>query len=212
VPLIGGFGHMVASPILATGCDGVAVTGQSLLAASGQILMSAHRPRDSNPRPSPWQGDRAGAFQRPFVLMGYCAASVLLLPGTGFGHKGADGGHPYQPVPGRPTRWSPVMPASRYRKKPLVQYEHGTRVYAPSPGELRYRVVATDPVSGERIFAKCRSEDGARAKARELEGFIAQAAPIRDPADAGPRTVARLAARYIDDHLYGLSVRFREMQ
>jgi hypothetical protein len=33
---------------------------------------------------------------------------------------------------------------SRYRKKPLAQLEHGTRIIAPSPGEARYRVVATD--------------------------------------------------------------------
>jgi hypothetical protein len=100
----------------------------------------------------------------------------------------------------------------RYRKKPLVQLEHGTRIYAPSTGESRYRVVATDRVSGERIFVKCRTEDAARAKARELEQFIAQTAPIRDSHDAGPRTVERLAARYIEDHLSGLSLRFREKQ
>jgi integrase len=100
----------------------------------------------------------------------------------------------------------------RYRKKPLAQLEHGTRIYAPSPGETRYRVVATDPVSGERIFVKCRTEDQARAKARELEQFIALSAPIRDPQDAGPRSVERLAGRYVEDHLSGLSVRFREKQ
>jgi hypothetical protein len=32
----------------------------------------------------------------------------------------------------------------RYRKKPFARLEHGTRIYAPSPGEARYRVVATD--------------------------------------------------------------------
>jgi hypothetical protein len=103
------------------------------------------------------------------------------------------------------------MPSS-YRKKPLAQLEHGTRIYAPSASEHRYRVVATDPVSGERIFVKCRTEEQARAKARELEQFIAQSAPIRDPHDAGPRTVERLAARYTEDHLAGLSTRFREKQ
>jgi integrase len=101
---------------------------------------------------------------------------------------------------------------SRYRKKPLAQLEHGTRIYAPSAGEARYRIVATDPVLGERIFVNCRTEAAARAKARELEGFIAQPAPIRDPGDAGPRTVERLAVRYIEDHLLGLSLRFREKQ
>jgi integrase len=100
----------------------------------------------------------------------------------------------------------------RYRKKPLAQLEHGTRIYAPSPNEARYRVVATDPVSGQRIFVKCRTEDAARAKARELEQFIAQTAPIRDPHEAGPRSVERLAARYTEDHLSGLSLRFREKQ
>jgi hypothetical protein len=100
----------------------------------------------------------------------------------------------------------------RYRKKPLAQLEHGTRIYAPSPSETRYRVVANDPVSGERIFVKRRTEELARAKARELEQFIAQAAPLRDPKDAGPRSVERLAARYIKDHLSGLSLRFREKQ
>jgi hypothetical protein len=57
---------------------------------------------------------------------------------------------------------------------------------------------------------KCRTEDAARTKARELEQFIAQSAPIRDPHDAGPRSVDRLAGRYIEDHLSGLSLRFRE--
>ena len=100
----------------------------------------------------------------------------------------------------------------RYRKKPLAQLEHGTRIYAPSPREARYRVAATDPVSGERIFVKCRTEDAARAKARELEQFIALSAPVRDPHDAGPRSVERLAGRYVEDHLSGLSLRFREKQ
>jgi integrase len=99
-----------------------------------------------------------------------------------------------------------------YRKKPLAQLEHGTRIYAPSANEPRYRVVAADPVSGERIFVKCRTEEQARAKARELEQFIAQSAPIRDPHGAGPRSVERLAQRYSEDHLSGLSTRYREKQ
>jgi len=102
--------------------------------------------------------------------------------------------------------------SSRYRKKPLAQLERGTRIYSPSASEPRFRVVASDPVSGERVFVKCRTEEGARAKARELEQFIAQSAAIRDATDAGPRTVDRLAQRYIEDHLSGLSVRFREKQ
>lgn len=97
-----------------------------------------------------------------------------------------------------------------YRKKPLAQFEHGTRIYAPSSGETRYRVVTTD-TAGQRVFVKCRTEEDARAKARELEQFLAQAAPIRDPG-GDVRTVARLAERYTADHLAGLSTRFREKQ
>src|SRR5919106_2620352 len=98
---------------------------------------------------------------------------------------------------------------SRYRKKPFAQLEHGTRIYAPSPGEARYRIVTTDPTSGERIFVKCHTEEAARAKARELDDFVAQAAPIRDLREEGPRTVERLAASYVDHHLSGLSLRYR---
>jgi hypothetical protein len=102
--------------------------------------------------------------------------------------------------------------ARRYRKKPLVQFEHGTRVYAPSDGESRYRVVASDPASGERIFAKVATEDQARSKAREFEQLLAHAAPIRDPRSEAPRTVSHLADRYSADHLAGLSLRYREKQ
>ena len=56
-----------------------------------------------------------------------------------------------------PTAWSRAtnrrMSRELLGKKPLAQLEHGTRVYAPSTGEARYRVLATDPVSGERIFS-----------------------------------------------------------
>lgn len=101
------------------------------------------------------------------------------------------------------------MPSS-YRKKPLAQFEHGTRIYAPSSGDTRYRVVTKDPTSGERIFVKCSNEETARAKARELEQFISLAAPIRDK--TGRRTVDRLAHRYLLEHASGLSTRFREKQ
>ena len=101
---------------------------------------------------------------------------------------------------------------SRYRKKPLAQFENGTRIYAPSKGEARYRVVATDPVSGERTFAKLATEEQARDKAREFEQLIAHAAPIRDPVDDAPRTIAHLAERYCADHLAGLSLQYREKQ
>jgi integrase len=101
---------------------------------------------------------------------------------------------------------------SQYRRRPLAQFEHGTRLYAPSAGETRFRVVSTDPVSGERIFAKFSDEERARAKARELEQFIALAAPIRDQGGEGRRTVERLARSYREDHLPGLSPRYQDRQ
>jgi integrase len=98
-----------------------------------------------------------------------------------------------------------------YRKKPLVHLEHGTRIYAPSGGEARYRIVAKDPVTGDRIHYKAPTENQARAKAREVEQFISVLAALRDPGQ-GARTVDRLADRYIDEHLSTLSVRYREKQ
>jgi hypothetical protein len=75
----------------------------------------------------------------------------------------------------------------RYRKKPLAQLEHGTRIFAPSARETRYRVVTTDPTSGERIFVKCAAEDQARAKAREPGQFVAD---MRPPCGPGPTTTS----------------------
>lgn len=100
---------------------------------------------------------------------------------------------------------------ARHRKKPLAQLEHGTRIYEPSSAKARYRVVANDPVSGDRIFFTFRTEEQARAKAREVEQFVALQASLRD-ADRTARTVGRLADRYIDEHLSTLSMRFREKQ
>lgn len=96
-----------------------------------------------------------------------------------------------------------------YRKKPLAVFERGTRLYAPSVGEPRYRVVASD-VTGKRMFFKFDREDDARAKARELELFLRSATPVRGSADE-PRTVAALAHRYLA-HLQGRSLRYRERQ
>jgi integrase len=101
---------------------------------------------------------------------------------------------------------------ARYRKKPLAQLEYGTRIYAPTANDRRFRIVTTDPLTRQRVFLTSTSEEQARAKARELELFIAQAAPIREPKESGPRTVGRLAQRYIDEHLPGLSTRFRDKQ
>jgi integrase len=100
----------------------------------------------------------------------------------------------------------------RYRKRPVAQFEFGTRIYAPSDGVAYYRVVTFDPISRERIFHKYRSEERARAKARELEQFVALHAPIRDPREDGPRTVTRLAASYQEQHVSGLSLRYQEKQ
>lgn len=52
-----------------------------------------------------------------------------------------------------------------YRKKPLAMFEDGTRISAPSRGEPRYRVVATD-ADGDRVYHKFAREEDARAKAR----------------------------------------------
>jgi integrase len=96
----------------------------------------------------------------------------------------------------------------RYRKKPLAVFEHGTRIYAPTPDAPRYRVVAAD-TTGSRIFLKLRTEDDARAKARELEAYLASATPVRGPDEV--RTVAALADRYRES-LSTRSARYRERQ
>lgn len=80
------------------------------------------------------------------------------------------------------------MPARprRYRKKPLAAFEHGTRIYGPTANERRYRVVATDPC-GARLFHKFASEHDARAKAREIEAYLADRTPIRSSPTAPAR-------------------------
>lgn len=102
------------------------------------------------------------------------------------------------------------MEATRtYRKKPLATFEHGTKLYSPSDGERRYRVVGRD-VTGERLYFKFDRESVARAKARELESYFGTGTPVRGTANE-PRTVAALAARYLI-HLAGRSTRYRERQ
>jgi hypothetical protein len=96
-----------------------------------------------------------------------------------------------------------------YRRKPLAIFEHGTRLYAPSAGEDRYRVVAMD-VGGSRLFYKFVSEAEARRKAREVESYLANRTPLRSTPDQ-PRTVAALAHDYLL-HLRGRSVRYQERQ
>ncbi|HSH59167.1 MAG TPA: site-specific integrase [Acidimicrobiales bacterium] len=99
--------------------------------------------------------------------------------------------------------------AKHYRKKPLAVFEHGTRIYAPSGGETRFRVVATDP-GGGRAFHKFADVDDARIKARELEAYLATHIRIR-PEAGRPRTVATLAEAYLE-HVGGRSLRYQERQ
>lgn len=102
---------------------------------------------------------------------------------------------------------------SRQRKRPLVHFEHGTRIYQPTASEPRYRVVSTDPLTGARVYARCVEELEARAKAREFEQLLAHAGPRRESAaDWSSRTVGHLAHRYVEDHLSGLSLLYREKQ
>ena len=97
----------------------------------------------------------------------------------------------------------------RYRRKPLATFEHGTRIYAPTPSEDCYRVSATD-ATGRRVSHKFAVESHAREKARELEAFLATRTPLYG-GRSGDRTVGVLASLYID-HLEGRSVRYRERQ
>lgn len=98
---------------------------------------------------------------------------------------------------------------SRYRKKPLAAFEHGTRIYAPSDGEDCYRVIATD-AGGKRLFHKFRREEDARANARQLEAYLSSRTPLYGHDDRD-RTVGALAGLYIA-HLAGRSLRYQERQ
>lgn len=69
-----------------------------------------------------------------------------------------------------------------YRRKPLAIFEHGTRLYAPSAGEGRYRVVAVD-VGGSRLFYKFVGEAEARRKAREVGSYLGNETPLRSTPD-----------------------------
>jgi integrase len=95
------------------------------------------------------------------------------------------------------------------RRKPLVSYEYGTRVYAPSEGEPRYRVVATD-ADDQRVFAKFSSEAAARHRAREIESRLASSVLLPGRANA-PTTVGGLIDRYLVS-LSSRSTRYAERQ
>ncbi len=99
-------------------------------------------------------------------------------------------------------------PTRRYRK-PLVSFEYGTRIYAPSPNETRYRVVATD-ADGQRVQQRVATEDEAREFARRFEAMIASAAVISGRLDA-PTTVGGLIDRYVAS-LGSRSTRYAERQ
>ena len=95
------------------------------------------------------------------------------------------------------------------RRKPLVSYEFGTRIYAPSEGETRYRVVATD-ADGRRVFHKFSTEEAARRRARELEVRLASSVLLPGRANA-PSTVGHLIDRY-QLSLVSRSTRYAERQ
>lgn len=99
--------------------------------------------------------------------------------------------------------------AGNRRRKPLVSYEFGTRIHAPSEGESRFRVVATD-ADGRRVFHKFSSEEAARERAREIEARLASSVLLPGRANA-PKTVGQLADRYLLS-LSSRSTRYVERQ
>ena len=101
------------------------------------------------------------------------------------------------------------MAGSRRYRKPLVSYEFGTRIYAPSEGETRYRIVTTD-ADGRRVFQKLSTEEAARRRARETEATLASS--IRMPGRAhAPATVGKLIDGYLAS-LGSRSTRYAERQ
>ena len=95
-----------------------------------------------------------------------------------------------------------------YRKKPLVVFENGTRIYSPSSGEARFRVVALN-VDGGRAFAKFDDEDSARRHARRLDEDLSRYGRLANA--TAPVTVGELARRYLAS-LGAMSVRYQERQ
>jgi integrase len=101
-----------------------------------------------------------------------------------------------------------VSRSSRYRK-PIITFEHGTRIYAPSPAEVRFRVVATD-VEGNRLHRRVATEAEARRQARDLETMLARSGMRRGQGNL-PATVGQLIDRYLAS-LGSRSVRYGERQ
>ena len=101
------------------------------------------------------------------------------------------------------------MAGSRRYRKPLVSFEFGTRIYAPTTAEPRYRVVSPG-VDGVRVSQKFTTEDAARSRARELEKLQSSSSmtPGRLPA---PSNVGGLIDRYVAS-LGSRSTRYAERQ
>ena len=100
------------------------------------------------------------------------------------------------------------MPRRQYRR-PIATFEHGTRVYAPSPGDPMYRVIARR-ADGGRVFYRLKTEEAARERAREIEASVVFSGSVPDRAGA-PREVGHLVDRYVAS-LGSRSLRYRERQ
>lgn len=100
------------------------------------------------------------------------------------------------------------MPRRQYAK-PIASFEYGTRVYAPSDGEPKFRVIAKDP-GGKRIFRRCPTEDEARQRAREIETSLASSVALPGRGNA-PTTVGQLIDKYLAS-LGSRSTRYAERQ
>ena len=71
--------------------------------------------------------------------------------------------------------------AGHRRRKPLVSYEFGTRIYAPSAGETRYRVVTTGRRDGRDAVAEIDEEPAAASRL----GDLGQAGELIEVDDGG---------------------------
>lgn len=101
------------------------------------------------------------------------------------------------------------MAGPRRYRKPIVAFEYGTRIYAPSDGEPRYRLIAKDP-TGTRVFLKFANEEDARRRARQLEAMLASSVSMPGRRHA-PATVGLLIDRYLAS-LGSRSTRYAERQ
>jgi len=81
----------------------------------------------------------------------------------------------------------------RYRKKPLAQLEHGTRIYAPSPSETRYRVVGPSDIEGGDGPARAVVDGGCAGPAPGRHALDAIRGCSGLPAQRGQQLVHRRA-------------------